>query len=210
MVDIARLTELRKRTNLGMKDCKDALEKSENNIEQAIQHLKKRGAIKAGDVAEHQTKEGCVKVYEHSGSQLAVMVEINCETDFAARSEEFNEFCDMLAMHIAAMKPKFNTIDNIPLPEKERQASIFEQQLPETLQDKPQEMKNKIINGKMTKWYKEICLLEQTLINSKKTIEETRAELILKLRENVTIGRWVRWEVGKTMETNVFIPLGNK
>lgn len=193
MTTIESVRELRARTHVSLQACKKALDEASGDMDVAIEILQKRGELKARDLAGRDASEGRVHTYIHAGGQLAVIVEVNCETDFASQSEPFVEFCEQVAMQIAGANPKWVSHSDV---DQDAQIKIFEHQL----QDKPQEIRDKIIEGKLQKWYEEECLLLQKFVmNDKLTVESLRATLSDKLGENVVIRRFIRWEVGQSL-----------
>lgn len=194
---LEKIKELRERTNIGLGKCKAALEDSNGDVEKAIKLLQERGALKAQDISSRATNEGRIVTYTHPGSQLVVVLEVNCQTDFAAKSPAFIEFAENVAMHIAGMKPQYKSRNFIPTDVMEDQVAIIFQELEKQMKNKPDNIKQKIADGKLNKWIDEVCLSNQKLLDTNKTVEETRTELVAKLGENVSIGRWIRWEVGK-------------
>ena len=195
-VSLQDIQKLRTMTGLGMLDCKKALEESEGNIEKAIEILRKRGIALAGKRAGRETSQGLVYAYIHPGDQTGVLVEINCETDFVARNNEMKEFAKDVAMHIAAIKPKYLSPDEVEQSFLDKEKEIAKAQLAE--QGKPENMIDKIVEGKMKKIYNEVCLLKQPFVkNDKKTVEEIIQELSAKTGENVQIKRFCRFVVGE-------------
>lgn len=191
-MNLAAVQEVRNRSHAPLNECRSALQETEGDVEKALVVLQKRGVLRAQASSAREAREGAVHSYVHN-SKIAVLVEVNCETDFAARNPLFRKFVDELAMHIAATNPGLVSRDNDPDPAKMQ--TIFEHQVKES--GKPEAAWSKIIDGKMNKWYSEICLLEQeSIITPKRTIEELRAELSSQLGENVVVRRFTRWELG--------------
>ena len=191
--------ELRDRTGVGMMDCKKALDESGGDVEKAVELLQKKGLAKAAKKSGRIAAEGVVQSYIHGGGRIGVLLEVNCETDFAARSADFRAFVDDIAMHVAAMSPAYLTADEIPEAEVERQRGIFVAQQAESA--KKPEIVEKIVEGQVAKWKKEICLLDQLFVkDDKKTIDQVRTELVAKIGENVSVRRYVRWELGEGLE----------
>jgi len=183
--DVAKLREL---TGAGMMDAKRALEENGGDIEKAIDALRKSGAAKAAKKAERATAEGKIFAYTH-GNKLAVVVELLCETDFVARNDQFNELGNDLAMHIAASAPQFVSRDQVSAELVEREKGIYREQLAEIVE--------KIIDGKLNKFYEEICLLDQKFIKDEdKTVQQLLNEKVLSIGENLKIGRFVRMQLG--------------
>ena len=191
--------ELRDRTGVGMMDCKKALDESGGDVEKAVELLQKKGLAKAAKKSGRIAAEGVVQSYIHGGGRIGVLLEVNCETDFAARSADFRTFVDDIAMHVAAMSPAFLTGDEIPAADVQKQREIFVAQQAESA--KKPEIVEKIVEGQVAKWKKEICLLDQLFVkDDKKTVEQVRTELVAKIGENVTVRRYVRWELGEGLE----------
>lgn len=194
-IDIALIQQLRERTGLGMMDCKKALEETNGDIEKAIELLRKKGAAIAAKRSDKTTAEGLVHSYIHPGAQVGVLVEINCETDFVARTEAIKEFAHNVCMHIAAMKPLYLAPADVDPKFLEKEKEIISEQLAQA--GKTGKVVEQILEGKVKKVYTEICLLEQPFIkNDKFTINQVLQELIAKTGENVKIARFARFEVG--------------
>jgi elongation factor Ts len=192
----AQVKELRDRTGAGMMDCKRALVEAEGSIEKAAEIIQKKGLAKAAKKAGRIAADGLVQAYIHPGGKIGVMVEINCETDFVARSEGFGTFVEDVAMHIAAASPGYVKREDVPAAEVAKQREIFEAQVKAS--GKPDKIVPKIVDGKIDSWYAEICLLEQPFVREpSKTIEAVRAELVAKTGENVQVRRFVRYELGE-------------
>ena len=196
MSDAKLVKQLREMTGAGILDCKKALEEAGGDLEKAAEILRKKGIAKAAKKASRETKEGIIHSYIHAGGRVGVLLELNCETDFVARNELFQELAKELAMQIAAMKPRYVSREDIPeeVINKEkkiaREAAISE--------GKPEHIADKIAQGKLEKYFKEVVLLEQPYIkDDKKTIEELIKEYIAKLGENIKVSRFCRYEVGE-------------
>ena len=187
---------LRDRTGAGMMDCKAALQEAEGDVEKAIEILRVKGQAQAAKRGERAASEGIVSSYVHATGKIGVIVEVNCETDFVARNEEFQEFARDVALHIAAARPQYVTEDEVPEEAREAESRIFEEQA----QDKPEQARPKIVEGRLRKWLDEIVLLRQPHVNSDKhggkTIEELRAAIAAGTGENVVIRRFARFQVG--------------
>jgi elongation factor Ts len=194
-VDAKMVMELRNRTGAGMVDCKKALDEAEGDMEKAIEVLKKKGAIKAAKKsAERQATEGLIATYVHHNGKLASMIELSCETDFVARTEEFKQLAQDLALQVAAADPMYVSPDLIPAEEVEKKKAEF---LAEMAEDKkPEEIKVKIIEGKLNKWYSEVCLTKQSFIKDEdKTIEQLLNEKIAKIGEKIAPTRFTRMQM---------------
>lgn len=192
-IDIALIQQLRERIGLGMMDCKKALEETNGDIEKAIELLRKKGAAVAAKRSDKDTAEGIVHAYIHPGAQVGVLVEVNCETDFVARTEAVKIFAHDVCMQIAAMKPLYITSNEVDPAFVEKEKEILKAQLT----GKPEKVIETILDGKMKKIYTDICLMEQPFIkNDKLTINQLMQELIAKTGENIKIARFSRFEVG--------------
>ncbi len=189
------VSELRQRTGAGMMDCKKALVECGGDMEQATEYLRKKGIAKAAKKAGRETANGLVEAYIHPGGQVGVLVEINCETDFVARTDEFKQFCHDIAMHIAATDPKALDRDSVDAALVEKEAEIYRAQMRE--EGKPDNIIDKIVQGKLEKFYKEVCLLEQPFVKDPDlTIREYLQSKIGSLGENMEIKRFVRFRIG--------------
>lgn len=194
-VDIALIQKLRERTGLGMMDCKKALEESNGDIEKAIELLRKKGAAVAAKRSDKATAEGLIHAYIHPGAQLGVLIEINCETDFVARTEDIKQFAHDVCMHIAAMKPTYISADQVDQKFLDTEKDILKEQLEKA--GKTGKVAEQIMEGKLKKVYSEVCLLEQPFVkNDKITVQELLQQLIAKTGENIRIARFARYEVG--------------
>ncbi len=191
------IKRLREKTNAPMMDCKKVLEESSGDLEIATDLLRKRGQIVALKKAGRCAKEGVAGSYIHSNSKLGVLVEVNCETDFVARSDDFKQFVKDVAMHIAATSPSYISREEVPSHILEKEKSV----LKETVKDKPENILEKIVQGKLEKFYSEVCLLDQPFVkDDKKTIKDYLNELIGKIGENIVIRRYVRFQVGEDIK----------
>ncbi len=200
-IDAKTVAELRNRTGAGMVDCKVALDEAAGDIEKAIEVLKKKGAIKAAKKsAERTATEGVIVTYVHHNGKLAAMVELSCETDFVARNEEFKALAEELALQVAAMDPTYVSPEMIPAADVEKKRAEFMVELAED--KKPEEIKAKIIEGKLNKWYSEVCLTKQTLIkDDEKTVEQLVNEKIAKIGEKIAPTRFVRMQMAAPSQT---------
>lgn len=195
-ITAAQVKELREITGAGMMDCKKALKETDGNVEKAIEYLRKKGLQKVEKKAGRKTSEGIIQSYIHPGSRLGVLVEINCETDFVARTEDFQNFAKDIAMHIAASKPLAIERDQVPQELVDKELEIYRAQMRE--QGKPEQIIEKIISGKIEKYYQEVCLMEQNFVKDPdKTVKELLNEKISKLGENMSIRRFVRYQLGE-------------
>jgi len=189
--------QLRQRTGIGMMECKKALKESNGDIEKAIVVLRKKGYARAKDKLSRETSEGIISSYIHLNWKIGVLVELNCESDFVARNNEFQELGKSIAMHIAAANPKYVSSDEIPEEVLEQEKDIIREQFKNS--NKPPEIIEKIINGKLGKFYQEVCLLDQAYVRDDKiSIRELVASYIAKFGENIKIKRFARFELGKS------------
>lgn len=195
-VRVSLVKELRDRTGAGMMDCKNALLKTNGNVDTAIEHLRKQGIAKAERRVGKTTQEGLVEAYIHPGSKLGVLVEVNCETDFVARTEEFHKFVRDVAMQIAATDPIAISRDEVPEEIVEKERTIYRSQALSS--GKPEKVVEKIVEGKMVKFYSEVCLKEQPFVkNPDVNVGNLLKELIAKVGENITIKRFIRFRLGE-------------
>lgn len=195
MSNLKKIRELRERTSVGLADCRSALEEATGDMEEAIVLLKKRGRLKAEKMASKEALEGKLYVYCHHDGKQACMVEVNCQTDFAAGTDQFEQFCEALALQIISMSPKYLTSGEVPEEVLETQREIFEAQVPEKA---PEDKKPHIVNQKMKKWFGEVCLMDQKAVTaSNKTVEVLREELVQQIQENVVVKRFVHWKLGE-------------
>jgi len=194
-IDAKLVKELRSRTSAGIMDCKEALEESGGDLEKAVDFLRQKGLATALKRAGRETSEGVISSYIHAGDKLGVLVEVNCETDFVGKTEEFKAFAKDIAMHIAAMKPLGIDREDIDAEILKREEDIYRQQAQDT--GKPENILDKIIKGKMEKFYKEVCLMEQVFVkNSDITIKDLVHEMVSKTGENISIRRFTRYQLG--------------
>ncbi len=191
--------ELRARTGAGLADCKKALDANEYNIDAAVDWLRAKGIASAAKKAGRVATEGLVGTYVHAGGRLAVMVEINCETDFVALNQDFQDLVRDVAMHIASENPIFLTKDEVsPAAFEAERAVQIERSMNE---GKPQAIAEKMVEGRMRKWYEEVCLLEQKFVkDDSKTVGELIAAAVSRIGENIQIRRFARFEVGEGLQ----------
>ena len=192
------IKDLRERTQAGMSDCKKALSECDADMEKAIEYLRKKGIAQAAKKATRIASEGMIASYLHPGSRIAVLVEVNCETDFVSRNPDFQTFARDVAMQVAAMSPQYLTPEEIPATVIEQEKSIRLEQA--RLQKKPEPVLQKIVEGQMAKWFKEVCLMDQTWVKDpegKKDIKTLLTDLVGKIGENIKVRRFVRYEVGE-------------
>jgi elongation factor Ts len=189
--------QLRERTGAGMMECKKALQASNGSIEEGETWLRKQGIASAGKKAGRATKQGLVSTYIHAGGQLGVMVEVNCESDFVARTDEFKELVHDIAMHIAATDPRFIRKEDVSQEVMDKERDI--QRARALNEGKPPAVVDKMIDGRMNKFYEEICLLEQPFVKEPTiSVGQLVKTKIAKLGENISVARFVRFKVGET------------
>ena len=193
------IKDLRERTGAGMADCKKALTEVSGDMDKAIDYLRAKGLAKAAKKAGREATEGLVVSYIHGGGRIGVLVEINCETDFVARNEDFMGFTRDVAMQIAAMAPQFVRTEEVSADAIAHEREVLLAKAKET--GKPEPVIQKMVDGQISKWMKEICLLDQPFVKDPdKTIEQLQQELIAKIGENIKIRRFVRFELGEGLE----------
>ncbi|MGO4184901.1 elongation factor Ts [Paenibacillus sp. FSL A5-0031] len=201
-VSASAVKELRERTGAGMLDCKKALDETNNDVEKAIAVLREKGLAAAANKAGRIATEGVVESYIHAGGRIGVIVEVNCETDFVAKTDQFREFARDVAMQIAAANPKFVSRDEVSSEELEKEREILKAQA--LNEGKPEKIVEKMVEGRISKYYEEFCLLEQSFIKDPdKTISVLLNEKISKIGENISIRRFVRYELGEGLEKKV-------
>ena len=191
--------KLREKTGVGLMDCKEALKHSDGDTEKAIEYLREKGLAKLQKRSGRAASEGVIASYIHTGNKVGVMVEVNSETDFVANTSEFQTFARDVAMQITAATPLYIKREDVPEEVKEKEKDIYRRQALES--GKPEKIIDKIAEGKMEKFYQEVCLLEQSFIkNPDITIKGLLEELVIKLGENIIIRRFVRFQLGETTE----------
>jgi len=199
-ISATQVKELREKTGAPMMDCKQALTEAKGDMEQAVVVLRKKGVSVAAKKATRVTSEGSVASYIHAGGKIGVLVEINCESDFVARTEDFKELVHDIAMHIAASDPKFVRKEDVTPEAYEREKDIYRAQA--IASGKPANIAEKMVEGKMAKFYEEVCLLEQPFIKDQTvSIAQLIATKIGKLGENIAVRRFARFKVGEAGET---------
>ncbi len=202
-ITASMIKDIRAKTGAGFKDCKEALIETDGNMEQAIELLRKKGMATAGKKAGRVTAEGAVGSYIHMGGKVGVMVEVNCESDFVARGEEFQELVKDVAMHIAAVDPRYVTREDVPEAEINKERDFLMDQLKndEKNANKPEEVLKKIIEGRLNKFFEEIVLLEQAFVKDpSKTIGDLVTEKVASIKENISIRRFTRYKMGEGIE----------
>ena len=198
MPTMDQIKALREATGAGMMDCKKALVETGGDLEEAATLLRKQGLAAAAKRSGREANEGTVASYIHQGGQLGVLVEVNCETDFVARTDRFQQFARDVALNVAAMKPQYVSADDVPDDYKQREREVYAEQA----KDKPENAREKIVEGKLAKHLSEICLLEQPFFRDatekkQRTMEELRAETSSELGENITIRRFTVYQLGE-------------
>lgn len=193
-ISASHVKKLREMTGASIMECRGALEKTAGDYEKAREYLRKRGREKAGKKSERETKEGVVATYVHSNKKIGAMVELRCETDFVAKNSEFQELAYDIAMHVAALSPKYNSFSEVPEKEKKEYEHIALEEL--ALENKPQEMIEKIVEGKIKKHFEEQSLLEQNFVkNPDITVGDLIKEKISKIGENIQVAQFMRFEI---------------
>lgn len=194
-ISAAMVKELREKTGAPMMDCRNALTEAKGNLEEAVVVLRKRGMASAAKKAGRTASEGAVGTYIHAGGKIGVLIEINCESDFVARTEDFQELLKDIAMHIAATDPRYIRKEDVTAEDMEREKEIYRAQAAQT--GKPAPVIEKIVEGKMSKFYEEVCLLEQPFIKEQSvTIGQLIGQKVGKLGENLMVRRFARFKVG--------------
>ena len=190
---------LREKTGVGLMDCKEALKVSNGDMDKAIDHLREKGLAKAQKRAGRAATDGTVAVYIHMGGKIATMVEINCETDFVAKTDQFQTFAKDVAMQVTAANPSYVKREDVPVEVREKEKNIYRIQAKEA--GKPEKILDKIADGKLDKFYQEVCLLEQPFIkNPDISIKDLLEDLISKMGENIVVRRFVRYQLGETVD----------
>jgi elongation factor Ts len=197
MADTQRITQLRTQTGAGIGDCKEALDESGGDLVKAEEILRKKGLKAVAKKAGRTAKEGLVTAYIHAGGKIGVLVEVNSETDFVARNEQFQELTKDVAMHIAAAAPEYLRAEDVPQDVLDKEREILREQLKN--EGKPEDMMDKIIEGKLTKFYQEHCLMNQLFVkDDSKTIEQIVQDAVATIGENIGISRFTRYVLGES------------
>jgi elongation factor Ts len=195
-ISIEQIKQLREETGAGVLDCRKALEANEGDFERAMAYLREKGLAKAAKRADREVREGMLELYSHGNGRVGVMVEVNCETDFVARSAAFRKFANEVALQIAAGEPKWIRVEDIPaevVEEEQAKARNLAQ-----AEGKPEKVIERIVDGKMEKFYNDNCLLRQSYVRDEEiTLEDLRNQNIAAIGENIVIRRFARWEVGE-------------
>lgn len=195
-VNAAVVKELREKTGAGFMDCKKALSETGGNLEKAVDYLRQKGLAAAAKRAERVASEGAVGAYVHPGGKIGVLVEINCETDFVARTSEFQTLLKDIAMQIAAANPRYLRPEDISPEESEKEREIYRRQALET--GKPEKVVDRIVDGKMERFYSEVCLLEQAFVKDPdRKVADVINDAIARLKENIQVRRFARYHLGE-------------
>ena len=198
-ITAALVKELRERTGAGMMDCKKALSATDGDLEKAIDFLREKGLAAAAKKAGRVAAEGLVEAYIHGGGRIGVLVEVNCETDFVAKTDAFKELVKDIAMHIAATNPSYLKREEVPTAELEHEQAVLAEQARNEC--KPDKIIEKMVAGRIEKYYKEVCLMEQPFVKDPdKTISDLITESIAKIGENISIRRFTRYQLGEGIE----------
>ena len=198
-VTSAMVKDLRERTGAGMMDCKKALVESNGDMEKAIAYLREKGLAAAAKKAGRIAAEGIVDSYIHMGGKIGVLVEVNCETDFVAKTDQFKAFCHDVAMHIAAANPLFVTKEEVPMEALNKEKEIFRAQA--LNEGKPEKIVDRMVEGRIEKYFKEVCLLEQPFVkDTDKTIKDLVSDATVSIGEKISIRRFTRYERGEGIQ----------
>ncbi len=198
-INASMVKELREITGAGLMDCKKALVETDGNIEKAVEYLREKGLSQAAKKSGRIASEGLVSSYIHMGGRIGVLVEVNCETDFVAKTEKFQEFVKNIAMQIAAAKPEYIRKEEVPQDVIEKEKEILRAQA--LNEGKPEKIVDKMVEGRIEKYYKDVCLLEQPYIkDGDKSVSTLLNETIAEIGENINIRRFVRYELGEGLE----------
>ncbi len=188
--------ELREKSGVGMMDCKKALVECEGDIEKAVAYLREKGIAKAAKKTSRKAKEGLIESYIHMNGKIGVLLELNCETDFVARNENFKQLAYNIAMHVAASSPLYVSSDEVPAKEVEEEKAILRNQY--LNEGKPENIVDKIVEGRIQKYYSEICLLDQEYVKDPdKTVQDVITDAVAQIGENIQVGRFARFQIGE-------------
>jgi len=200
-VNATAVKELREKTGAGIMDCKKALAETGGSLDKAVEYLRQKGLAAASKRADRVASEGAVGAYVHPGGKIGVLVEINCETDFVARTAEFQALLKDIAMQIAAANPRFVRREEVSAEESEKEKTIYRQQALES--GKPEKVVEKIVEGKMDRFYSEVCLLEQPFIKEpERKVSDVVNDAAARLRENIQVRRFARYNLGEALQKN--------
>lgn len=194
-IDPQKVKELRERTGAGMMDCKRALEESDNDMDKAIAWLREKGVASAAKKAGREAREGLIASYIHAGGRLGVLIEVNSETDFVARNDDFQRLVQQLAMQVAGLAPQFVTIDSIPA--EVLAAKRAELAADEATQKKPENVRTQIVEGQLRKWYQSVVLYEQPFRDTDQTVGDLVVDAIARIGENIRVRRFTRYQLGE-------------
>lgn len=195
-ITAASVQALRKATGVGMMDCKRALTEAKGDAEKATEILRKKGAMRAAKRQNRETREGLIHSYIHTGGKIGALVELNCETDFVARTDEFQQLAKDIAMHVAATNPDFISRKEVPADLVEKEKEIYREQVAQS--GKPEKVLDKIVKGRLEKYYQEVCLLEQAFIKNPDTsVGQLVQETAAKVGENIQVRRFARFQLGQ-------------
>ncbi len=198
-ITTSMVKEVREVTGAGILDCQKALKAADGDMETAVAELRKKGLAEAAERADREATEGLVKVYSHIGSRIGVMLELNCETDFVARTDEFETLAHELTLHIAFAAPLYTTRDEVPEDVIEAEKAVYRAQALE--EGKPEHIIDQIIEGKLEKYFETVCLMEQPFVKDEdRPVEEILKDQIARLGENIVVRRFVRYELGESVE----------
>jgi elongation factor Ts len=198
-VSATDVKELREKTGAGIMDCKKALAETDGNLEKAVDYLRQKGLAAAAKKADRVAADGAVGAYVHPGGKIGVLVEINCETDFVARTAEFQGLLKDIAMQVAAANPRYVRREDVAAEELEKEKSIYRQQALES--GKPEHVVNKIVEGKLERFYSEACLLEQAFIkNPDQKVSDIVNDAVARLKENIQVRRFARYHLGEGVQ----------
>jgi elongation factor Ts len=199
-ISLESVKDLRQRTGAGVVDCKTALQEAKGDVDAAIEYLRRKGLATAAKKAGRIATDGLISSYIHAGGKMGVLVEINCETDFVAKTEDFQTFVKNIAMHIAAANPQYIKREEIPAEVLGKEESIYRSQALDS--GKPEKVIDKIVQGKMERFYSEVCLLEQSYVRDPDlTVKEVLDAMIAKVGENITIRRYARFQLGEGLHS---------
>ena len=198
-ITTAMVKELREATGAGVLEAKKALEQHDGDFNKAVDMLREKGAARAAKRADRSANQGLIELYTHPGNRVGVMLELNCETDFVAMNAQFRELAHNLALHIAAAAPRYMNIEDVPAAELEREMSVLKAQA--LAEGKPEAVAEKIVAGRLNKFYEEICLMEQPFVKDEKVkIKDMVTDAIRMTGENVIVRRFARYELGESLE----------
>ncbi len=198
-ISAAQVKQLREATGAGVLDCRKALAENNGDFDKAVAYLREKGLAAAAKKAGREAREGVVELYAHGGGRVGVMVEVNCETDFVARTEQFRAFAHDLALQVAAANPRYMDVADVPAEVLESEKTIARNRAKE--EGKPEKVWDKIVDGRLEKFYQEVCLLKQPFVKEEKlTVSDLLKQTISTIGENVIIRRFARWELGESAE----------